>query len=931
MNVNDSRYHLFLGSEDWAKCSIVRNKRMRPLSAQWRLAAPPEDVPAWDKITHQLTLAQLDKTVPDTPTENAFTAKDRRGVAADRYGNIYGVAEDQRSILVESRGSDKTSAFWPAGSAIRQPSANDFSDAEPAPTTERTLTCLTVTGEDFLVAGYLGGFLRFDLVGGGAPEFIAFPSELAGVTPTDIAPAPCGGLWMLDDANLKLYRINRDLGFAMTATSTQAAFQPSDGPANRPEVHKAITPIALTPGTMPVALASLPTGHALILSKNRLEIAGPEDQVPELLASFAYTAYCMAITAADDDHVVMIADTGGNQVHAFGLEKQGNTFRAVLNPDVIPMRRFGGRGLVNKSGKICYDSGITNPLWVPVMVQKRQYFARENIFITPVKDSAEPQCVWDRIRIDGCIPTGTSVTIEARASDDMALVGSAADIGWITQPQPYLNRDGGELPGKREIAIISTDPSVGRGCWDVLLQNVTGRYLELRITMRGDSRFTPHLRAMRIWYPRFSYPARFLPGVYREEPQAASFIERFLANMEGINTAVEGRIAAVQSLFDTRTAPAATLDWLASWYDMALDPRWEGRRKRLFIKYAPKFFGWRGTIKGLKLALQIATDPEIDEAAFQLDGPIPDTPKSIRIVENYMARPRIRALGSSAAIPGLPAQDVTASTWSPAEGALGLARRWEQALHPESSTLATLSNRFDLATSAHTDGDWSGFCQTHFGFVPKLGPDERARWQSYQRAQGITPPPLELPRGAPPAGAEAAWAHFTSLTSRDRSLWQRHLQERHRQIERLNSAWGEDWPDFAQVPLPDFVPANEAAIRDWLIFEGQVLPMDRTAHRFSVLLPRIDTAQSAEKEADLLAISRRIIEIEKPAHTLFDVRFYWAMNRIGEARLSLDTQIGESSRAPELVPAAIVGRAWLGASFVGGPDDPGKGRSRIAC
>jgi hypothetical protein len=36
----------------------------------------------------------------------------------------------------------------------------------------------------------------------------------------------------------------------------------------------------------------------------------------------------------------------------------------------------------------------------------------------------------------------------------------------------------------------------------------------------------------------------------------------------------------------------------------------------------------------------------------------------------------------------------------------------------------------------------------------------------------------------------------------------------------------------------------------------------------------------------------------------------------------MDSQIGAGSRAPELVPPMLLGRAWLGAGFVGGPQSP---------
>jgi len=115
------------------------------------------------------------------------------------------------------------------------------------------------------------------------------------------------------------------------------------------------------------------------------------------------------------------------------------------------------------------------------------------------------------------------------------------------------------------------------------------------------------------------------------------------------------------------------------------------------------------------------------------------------------------------------------------------------------------------------------------------------------------------------------------------------------------------------------------------MFEGQVIPMHKSAHRFSVLLPRRDTSFDPKHEEHEMALAKRIIELEKPAHTIFDVRFFWAMNRLGEARLGYDTQIGAGSRAAQLIPPAILGRNVTGAAFVGGPQNDQSGRERLAC
>lgn len=99
------------------------------------------------------------------------------------------------------------------------------------------------------------------------------------------------------------------------------------------------------------------------------------------------------------------------------------------------------------------------------------------------------------------------------------------------------------------------------------------------------------------------------------------------------------------------------------------------------------------------------------------------------------------------------------------------------------------------------------------------------------------------------------------------------------------------------------------------------------AHRFSVLLPVRSVNQSGyELEADM-ALAKRIVEIEKPAHTVCDVRFYWAMNRVGAARIGSDTELGAGSRAPELlsrppfwvrpISAAVLSEARKAASNIG--------------
>jgi hypothetical protein len=66
-------------------------------------------------------------------------------------------------------------------------------------------------------------------------------------------------------------------------------------------------------------------------------------------------------------------------------------------------------------------------------------------------------------------------------------------------------------------------------------------------------------------------------------------------------------------------------------------------------------------------------------------------------------------------------------------------------------------------------------------------------------------------------------------------------------------------------------------------------------------------------------LAQRIADTQKPAHTICDVKFFWAAFRIGEARLGDDTLLASGSRIPELVEPAVLGRDYVGTTTLGGP------------
>ena len=151
-----------------------------------------------------------------------------------------------------------------------------------------------------------------------------------------------------------------------------------------------------------------------------------------------------------------------------------------------------------------------------------------------VRRPRSPARVWHRLLLDGCIPPETAVAVESRAGRRRA-TSSPARRGSPSRRSSTGAATGSELP------FAPPDRRAAYGTWELLFQRARGRYLQLRLDARGDGR--AHAAAARaarllpaLLLPR-ALPARRSTARTRE---SASFLDRFLANLEGIHTGDRG-------------------------------------------------------------------------------------------------------------------------------------------------------------------------------------------------------------------------------------------------------------------------------------------------------------------------------------------------------------------------------------------------------
>jgi phage tail-like protein len=237
----------------------------------------------------------------------------------------------------------------------------------------------------------------------------------------------------------------------------------------------------------------------------------------------------------------------------------------------------------------CNGNPATEPIDPPASPARHA----EGTLLTKAIDSGIPRCRWHRITLDAEVPSGATLEVAVAT---------------------------GEPNGKDKVdAPHELDWQVARaGAVDFLINQPPGRYLFLRLRFRGINNVTPVVRRIRVEFPRVT-SLDLLPPVYRENPDAEDFTERFLALFDASIADLDRAIERAPALLDAGGVPDAALPWLGSFLDLVFDPSWGPQLRRKVLRALPELYRKRGTAAGLRETIQLIFDvtPAIQELATE--------------------------------------------------------------------------------------------------------------------------------------------------------------------------------------------------------------------------------------------------------------------------------------------------------------------------
>lgn len=222
-----------------------------------------------------------------------------------------------------------------------------------------------------------------------------------------------------------------------------------------------------------------------------------------------------------------------------------------------------------------------------------QAFARDGFWISTALNGGADDARWHRfsIRLER-FPPGSWLLVRTLTANGTAIDGRDPSI---------IEAEGWDLALRATAALQPANPDEGLE-QDGWVPSPPGRYLWLRVELAGTGYATPAVGRIDVRHDG-SMPADLLPPVFREDPEAARFLDRFLDLPAAELEHVEARLADRERIVDPRLATPEDLSRLARNLGVVLEESWDEADRRRLLTGVRRELTRRGTPAALEAQL----------------------------------------------------------------------------------------------------------------------------------------------------------------------------------------------------------------------------------------------------------------------------------------------------------------------------------------
>jgi phage tail-like protein len=218
-------------------------------------------------------------------------------------------------------------------------------------------------------------------------------------------------------------------------------------------------------------------------------------------------------------------------------------------------------------------------------------------YITPVFDTGEDGCTYNRLVVDGRFE-GAKLEMIAAATDETEVLidGKPQELkSWLYDAQVPAHKKAEVLTALPHVRMVNTQ--------DLLLHGLRGRYIWLYAALLPLGGCDCELSGLRLELPKYSF-TEYFPEIY----QGNDFFERYIAIFQSLFLDAERMVDNLPRLLDYRTAPDGQLEELAGW--LGIDNSrglFSPSQLRHLIENIDTYQGAKGTKHALERMLLLIT------------------------------------------------------------------------------------------------------------------------------------------------------------------------------------------------------------------------------------------------------------------------------------------------------------------------------------